>query len=677
MDIIKIAQAANNSIVTCSGSDCSVCSILESVSNIYNFVLGLSFAAAVLFLTFAGIVYIFGIGRNASFQKAKIFARNTILGFIFILVGWIAIHAVLFSTGYQNAGGWWQFRCAVETANVVSENGVINGSVKLINSYSNIADFIASGNVMGVVKEPVSEAVFLNQLNTLKEGETLTFYLPAKKNTDGQEEIQVPFLAGFKTSSGISINPESQIRILTDLINGISDGSISLLGSGGSALSSADSSKFIRSLITVLISSLNPGASGNLNLFDSISSLSGSSLTSTIENLSSALKNSIAENPPDASTVIGKAIASVANTALNNADNLVAQRSSESSSSKTASGDRSEDDSSSKAKKWAEDLAKPRTDPKDWSKKGDPLPPGTHSDDFSDIISDHKDKERDKDSDSSLCPDDWKEETNERMAILKTLRRIAKFDRLRYEMIFRFVSNIGKKEGGGECTGCGDIKVLRKAKILDIAHILIHEGTHSGQFCLNLMEKYMAEGMGTPENPGPGRGKIEAIACANQLGAIEANKSHQDMKEFEGKQKDGPVENRTEIKNSKMKNGQVRGHLARYWDMNTPKGDLDEGMLGNLFKKYTEYPISQNYQNGGPYHYGFCFTENHPYLKLRNPEEEVVKEIVTSKKLPDGQKCLSSPPKDILPACNPEKGDKPEPLPRIPDCEGAPEINIQ
>jgi hypothetical protein len=164
-------------------------------------------------------------------------------------------------------------------------------------------------------------------------------------------------------------------------------------------------------------------------------------------------------------------------------------------------------------------------------------------------------------------------------------------------------------------------------------------------------------------------GDVEAVACANQMGSIDTTKGHKDMKEFD----EGAIKNTPEVtynSGSGKSNGQVRGHLARYWVENQPRGDMSTEYLKSLFQFMTKYPISKGYINQGPYHYGFCFEGNHPYLKLRDDLEKDVKNIVTSK-----EKCLSSPPKDILPPCNP--GDKPEPLPEVPACQGAPEMKIE
>ena len=298
MNIIKIVNAAESGLVTCSGGDCTVCGIIETVSKIYNFLTGLSFAVAVLFLALAGLVFIFGTGvRKSYFLKAKVFAKNAIIGFVFVLVGWLAIHAVLFSTGYKNAGNWWQFQCATETSTSFQ-----SGSIKSFSPYANIADFIASGNSKGVIQGPVSEAAFQNQISQLKEGETLTFYLPAKDNSTGRE-IMVPFLAGYKSGGGMKMDAKT-ISLLIALIKGLSGsgGDLSLLSSAGSILSNP------MALIGKLISFLFPSLGQIMGSLGSGGGLSGAALNNAI----GALSGMAAKYQPDG-TPVGALTAALTN----------------------------------------------------------------------------------------------------------------------------------------------------------------------------------------------------------------------------------------------------------------------------------------------------------------------------------------------------------------------------
>jgi len=657
MGIINIAKAAVDSTVTCSGSDCTVCGILETVGKIYNFLTGLSFAVAVLFLAMAGLVFIFGIGRKNTLIRAKEFARKAIIGFVFVLVGWLAIHAVLFSTGYKNAGNWWQFQCAVDL-----ETGYNVVPLESFGSFANFADFMDSGNAQGIIKEAVSDAVFVDQLKKLKPGEKLTFYLTAKK-ADTQEDVIIPFLAGYKDVNGNIKIDASEADLMEKLQSMMLDGNLITL------LRNKD---FADRLFYILLNE-DP---------------SDMSLSEKINAARSAVADLRDQNPitPD-SSAMAKISNRMMTVSLNdNPDGVVVNRtmtdsspsssSASSSSSGTSTGKSTDTKSGYNADKWPN--TKQNQQDAEAKRVQDILSRGGSVDDMTDLINQNKDK-KPPEGKSELCDGDWDPGDGTRMAVLKALRRIYRRDRLRYEMMFRFVDTVGVHEQGGECSACGKIKIIRqKAKILDIAHMLVHEGTHSGQFCLDLMGPYLAEGVGDQQNPGPGRGKIEAIACANQIGSIEKNQNHKNMDEFTKASDGTAIENLPNIKlgagSGQGGTGQIRGHLARYWTEVNPRGDLDTGMITGIFEKSTQYPLKQglpkNYYPAGQYHYGLCDSEKPKYLTLQDREEEVVKKIVTSKK-----ECMSSPPKDLLPPCKP--GENEEPLPQIEACKGAPEMNIE
>lgn len=603
MSLIKITQAAGESIVSCSGSDCTVCSVLESVSRIYNVLTGLSFAAAVLFLTFAGLVFVFGIGQRAYFQKAKIYARNVIAGFIFVLVGWIAIHAVLYSTGYQNAGSWWQFSCETESVAVSQE---IEDPAKA-NAYSNVADFIASGNRQGVIKEPIKSAILINSFKSLKEGEKLTFYLPAKKS-GGEQEILVPFLAGSK-SNGVFKLDEETLSLLTTLINNVRSGDLSLLSTDGSGLTRTQSNNLINALVSVLSQSiLGSGSSSGLNLFGS---------STNVDDAIKALSKELAKYESDGTTM-GNAISAMTNKALENSEVIIAKSD---KSSKTSSGDRS--DTTSKEDKWKNTQTDVLKKNKDYNNL--PSTQGENPVGPKDNVDKIKDKSRD---DSKIC--DYSKATN---PAEEALIRIECKDELRYNMIHRFVKVIHNTDfQGGFTEKCGEIAVnfTFPRELLD--QIIMHEATHAGQFCLGLIDM---------SNPA----KVEREACANQMGSL-CREKHD---ENEGKGTDDYLMQEITCAGDKGKDGkpilcrqkphitykevpagtqdeEVRGYMSRWMTSVSPSGDLK----CEAYDWPVKYALSYGDTTMGPYHYGAHACGENRVLGLKKNENEDVKTIVKS-----------------------------------------------
>lgn len=612
MNLIQIAQAAEGSLVSCTGGDCGVCGVLQTFSNIYNYFLGISFAVAVLILVTAGYFYIFTTGRKRYLQKAKIFAKNGIIGFVLILVGWVVIHTLFYLSGYQN-DSWWQFSCESESAVTADYQA---GSLKSINAYANIADFIASGNTQGIIREPVSEAVFQNQIKQLKTGETLTFYLPAKKNSGSQEEILVPFLAGYKSGSGLKMDSKT-ISLLTNLIKSISGNNISLLGSAGSILSNPTA--LINKLITALMPSLAQGSGLNL---------SGANLDKAIETLSGAVAGFKSDGTAmgDLTAAMTNKVMEVKKEATNDSGIVIAKNEEKTASS----GDRS-DTKGYDSDKWKntqnQDNLKQNQDYKNLPSTQGENPVGPK-----DNIDQIKDKSKD---DQKMC--DYSKATN---PVEEALIRIECKDELRYNMIHRFVKKISNTDfQGGFCEGCGEIAVNFSFPRELLDQLIIHESTHAGQFCLGLID------MSQPA-------KVEREACANQMGSLCKDKHDENggigtddyvMQEITcsggkddqtGKIKGCRQKPHIEYRGGDGGKGQeeIRGYLSRWTTMVNPSGDL-KCEAYDWPVKYALGPHGPQQQRDttmGPYHYGAHVCGEQRVLGLKQEENEDVKKIVKS-----------------------------------------------
>lgn len=624
MRLIEIVKAADG-VVGCTGSDCTVCGVLSTVSQTINFLMGVSAAAAALVLVLAGLAYIFTTGRKRLLEKAKVFARNGIIGFLLILVSWLVIRTLFFVSGYQDAAGWWRFSCETEVTAIDYQTD----SLKSLKAYPDVAAFLASGEEKARISEPTPLNIFMTQVGNLKTGEELIFYLPAKNNKDNSD-VQIPFLAGYKSSNGqLSIDPQTT-QLLEKLVESVSSGKISLLGKDSSILSAKSSADLTSRLISMLWNSVIGNLSESSGLSSSVIDQlkSAASLDDKIAAVQRALP-SFQRN--DGSANVGRMINDIVEQSLEIGRLVVERGDSGDRSSVTDSGDRStgstlptSEDKAEKTKdsgsaegtedKWSSSTSstpkptnnvtnippgpQPPVSPDKWEPSRDPKKPdpGQLGDDFGDM-----DKDRDKKKPDELSQDDWNPGDGSPEAIKKALRRINKRDYLRYEMMFRYVQHIGDAPGGGQCNGCGDIYVDHRARILDIAHIAVHEGTHAGHAC--------TVGWG-----GFSEGEIEAIACANQQGSLYRGKTP-DMKEFPRARE-----------SINYKGKEVRGHLARYWTGVNPKGDLNDQILGGLFKAMTDYPISKGWSNQGEYPYGWG--EGY-HLRINQRLEDVVKTVMT------------------------------------------------
>ncbi len=665
MNLIQTVQAASDSLVACSGGDCGVCSLLTTTVNIYNYIILIGFSVAIAFLILAGFAYIFSVGRKSFMEKAKGTAKKAFIGFALILAGWLILKGAISAVGYQNAGSWWQFQCVDESENVNLGTQKVGSDLpkadylSSLKTYSQLSSLVNSQEKAGIITSNFSADSFLTQLkSSLPENQEIVFSVPAKLNSVNKEEtVLVPFLAGYSSNGQLKIDTtalsDNLGTYLGILAGDPSYSNLSLLDQNNQTLTSSQKKQILNNL-TDYIGNLTfdslrkSGDLAKMGLSDVQNFSDLKSNPQKIDQAIAALTQTVdsleAQNPKN--TFIEQTLSGLTAKVKENAV-LVAEVNDRSNA--TNSGDRTEKTATDNSKTDNnQSTDKTQVDPNSWQKSmsNSNAPTGSKTDDFG-KISDGMDKiNKDQGGTSDLDPGDWNNGDGSRQAILKALKRIANRDQFRYEMIFRFVAHIGDNPEGGLCDGCGSIYVTHKDKIINIAHFLVHEGTHSGQFCLNKMGGFS-------------RGQIEAIACANQIGSLETTQSHKNMKEFDEGKKNRPEV--TYKSGSGQTSGQVRGHLARYWTENQPRGDLNTSILEYNFKAWTDYPIKNGYMNQGDYHYGFCSGQP-KYLQLKQAEENIVKEIVTSK-----APCKSSPPKELI---------KEKELYKVPACEGAPEIQI-
>jgi|AntAceMinimDraft_8_1070364.scaffolds.fasta_scaffold07809_2 hypothetical protein len=101
-----IALAADiKSLVPCGpgqGHLCTLCDFVVLAHNIFWFILKISFAAAILFVAIAGILYIVSAGSEQLMTTAKSAMTYALMGFGFCLGAWLLVQVIASSLGYSN-----------------------------------------------------------------------------------------------------------------------------------------------------------------------------------------------------------------------------------------------------------------------------------------------------------------------------------------------------------------------------------------------------------------------------------------------------------------------------------------------------------------------------------------------------------------------------------------------
>jgi len=109
---IPFLASAQDQLVSCGGLDCSVCSILETVSLVFNWLLGVIFSVALLFVIIGGFMYTGSVGREDKMHKARKLINYSLFGFFIILISFLATHSVFYLLGAENKGSWYRFECS-------------------------------------------------------------------------------------------------------------------------------------------------------------------------------------------------------------------------------------------------------------------------------------------------------------------------------------------------------------------------------------------------------------------------------------------------------------------------------------------------------------------------------------------------------------------------------------
>ncbi len=656
-------------IVSCSGMDCELCSLIETISNLYNNFVLVSFATAVFGLTVSGIYLMLATGRERIVAKTKRAIKSVALGFSFVLAGWLVVHTIIGVTGAKNAGGWFSFECEKEYA--VAEQTIKQAKIK---SFASLADFLESGELKGMIEGNNINENLASEIKNLLGEDKLVLSAPAKMNSSvpGVNNLNsfVPFLSVSNSDGKLKIEEETldNLRHYQSLIESDHDDAVSLTNLQGVSLSGVNKDqigKAINQRIASLLESLESeettggsflSAGQKMTTLDDliikIQNSSKAEVMQMVDSMINAVTKEVAKEvdgfqvekitkgsfeegvseiqrvsgdrselsevidrmKPNANSNVGDSIGKILD-----GENIDIWPSTPATSGSNLNGNKSTSGASNANKNNSQSNSNSNTNKswvQNWNSNNNNAPQKdpyandnmSQGEDFSGWKND-KENDYDNKNDNFNCnykPDD----TN----IIMAMKRIECRDPLRYEMIHRFVRTIKNTDfEGGFCAGCGEINVnfdKLPLKILD--QVIVHEATHSAHFCVGMAEP-IAE--------------VERIACGNQMGSLnrdscdkhEGEKKNFMMREFERQGKE-----------VMYKGIPVRGYLSRWQNKVSPIGDL----TASAFDWPIQYALSYGDTTYGPYHYGDHEAQKN--LGLKKNEEGIVEKIMENR-----QACFS------------------------------------
>jgi hypothetical protein len=160
----SVAHAAETGLVSCGGLDCGVCEILKLVSQLFNWLLSLSAAAAILMLVIGGFLYLGARGDENRMEQAKNIIVKTLIGFGIALLAWLVIHSAFKVMGVK--GSWWNIEC--QTITSVSANLPTKRPAEILRAVDK------GGELSAVLPATTTKEELLDVLTKLPEGATFS-----------------------------------------------------------------------------------------------------------------------------------------------------------------------------------------------------------------------------------------------------------------------------------------------------------------------------------------------------------------------------------------------------------------------------------------------------------------------------------------------------------------------
>lgn len=163
-------------ILTCSGLDCSVCSLMQMVVNLFYYLTWyIAFPIAVLFLIIGGFIYIGSRGNETWMSFAKRGIMYTIGGFMVSILAFVAINTIIQVMGGTDSSVWSKMECGSDSTSKL-KNLQESKVADLVNSIKN------GGQLSGKLASNTSANEILKLMNNLDSTNMLVFESELKGN---------------------------------------------------------------------------------------------------------------------------------------------------------------------------------------------------------------------------------------------------------------------------------------------------------------------------------------------------------------------------------------------------------------------------------------------------------------------------------------------------------------
>ncbi len=258
------SSTEQSAMIGCNGLNCSFCSFLETIQNIFNWLLGISFAMAVLFIVLAGLAYLSSSGDKKLLERARKIFIYTIYGFAFVLGSFLFINVSFLIIGATNKNTWFQIDCSEGSTFQKTSSPEAETAVAVPN-----LNFVDAGNLFFSAQNPktvtdlnvatLTPQTLLQDALALSNGQKISFIGAEKTLNEDEIKKYINKEKGFSVSSsgdraeGSIIGNIITLRRDEDGISVILEGEEpQILGEINQNSSASDSEKILKNLMGIL-----------------------------------------------------------------------------------------------------------------------------------------------------------------------------------------------------------------------------------------------------------------------------------------------------------------------------------------------------------------------------------------------------------------------------------------
>ena len=150
---VTMAQTAPGGVVTCNGTDCSACNLVQMINTIIGYLFGAVGLIFAVIMMKAGFGLVTSGGNTAALSAAKSHFQNALIGLLIVMAAWLVVDIIMRSlmkggTGdIEGWGPWSEVRCQDQTDTIAFVDvNTGNGGTPTVTGQGQVASSTASSS---------------------------------------------------------------------------------------------------------------------------------------------------------------------------------------------------------------------------------------------------------------------------------------------------------------------------------------------------------------------------------------------------------------------------------------------------------------------------------------------------------------------------------------------------